>query len=90
MSVDLEARIRAEGHDPKIYVTTPVFTGSVFFKACDVRALALWIGYDPLPDNPSHGEVWGSPRPNRFRRDQVSGLQQTAKWYVSLQDVEIR
>ena len=39
MSVDIEALIAAAGVNPKAYVTTPVFTGSVAFLAGKVRAL---------------------------------------------------
>ncbi len=90
MSVDVEARIIADDLDPHEYVTTPVFTGSVSFLASAARALNLWIGYDPIPDNPYHGEVWGNPRPNRFSGGQKKGLQNACEWYVPLEGVEIR
>lgn len=89
MSVDIEALIVADGHDPHEYVTTPIFTGSVALRAGDARALQLRIGYDPLPDNPYHGEVWGSSRPNRFSRRQKNGLIAASTWYVELKDVAI-
>ncbi|GAK33273.1 hypothetical protein AQ1_01160 [alpha proteobacterium Q-1] len=92
MSVDIEAQIIEDGHNPQKYVTTPVFTGSVAFCAGEARALGLWVGYDPLPDNPYHGEVWNSDRdrPNRFRRGQERGLHNAATWYVRLEGIEIR
>lgn len=90
MSVDIEAKIVASGLEPRRYVTTPVFTGSVCFSAQSVRDLGLWIGYDPLPENEHHGEVWGNPRPNRFTKSQVNDLQGAAEWYVPLEGVAVR
>ncbi len=89
MSVDIEAKIIADGHDPRKYVTTPIFTSSVSFIAGSARALNLWIGYDPLPRNPYHGEVWGNTRPNRFTRKQKKGLLKASNWYVPLEGVEV-
>lgn len=89
MSVDIEAMICGDGQNPKEYVTTPVFTGSVSFSAKDARALGLWVGYDPLPENPFHGEVWGVPRPNRFSSGQKKGLLRASEWYVPLAGVEL-
>ena len=34
--------------------------GSGQFSASDIRALNLWAGYDPIPENRCHGEVWGT------------------------------
>ncbi len=90
MSVDIENKIIGANEDPKEYVTTPVFTGSVHFLASAIRELDLWIGYDPLPDNPHHGEVWGNPRPNRFKSSQKNGLHRLAQWYVALENVDLR
>lgn len=89
MSVDVEALIIADGHDPKEYVTTPVFIGSVAFSAGVARALDLRVGYDPIPKNPYHGEVWGNPRPNRFSNSQKKGLMAASAWYVELKDVDL-
>lgn len=89
MSVDLEAMIVEDGVDPREYVITPDFTGSVAFSADDARALDLWIGCDPLPNNPYHGEVWGSSRPNRFTKTQKKGLQTASTWYVPIGGVEL-
>lgn len=96
MSVDIEALITTAGQQPKTYVTTPVFTGSVAFSANDVRALHLWVGYEPIkdvpniPDNPYHGEVWPMTDKKSFTEGQKTGLARTAQWYVELPDVDIR
>lgn len=89
MSVDLEALIIANGVDPKGYVTSPRWTGSVIFTAGSLRAEGFWVGYDPLdeelpdqPANPYHGEVWGSFPKSKQRR-----LAQIANWYVALPGV---
>lgn len=90
MSVDIEAKIVEAKCDPRAYVTTPVFTGSVKIGAGHIRELLLWIGYHPLPENPHHGEVWGTTKPNRFTGNQKKGLQAAAEWYVQLDNVDIR
>ncbi|MFZ1415885.1 MAG: hypothetical protein WAS73_15100 [Defluviicoccus sp.] len=95
MSVDIEKLIVAAGEDPYVYVTTPVFTGSVALAVGDVRALDLWVGYDPIkdvpnvPDNPHHGEVWTTTPKNSFNDRQKNGLARLARWYVELPDVDI-
>lgn len=88
MSVDILGLIVQAGLEPKGFVTTPVFTGSVKFTADFIRKLDLWIGYEPnLPDNPYHGEVWGNPRPNRFTDGQKKALLRGCDWYVEIPDV---
>ena len=86
----VEAVLRlSDGVDPRQYVTTPVFTGSVAFSAGAARALGLLVGYDPVPTNPYHGEVWGGSRPNRFSQRQKKGLAEASRWYVELDGVDI-
>lgn len=95
MSVDIEKLISEAGILPQVFVTTPVFTGSVCFPANAVRALDLQIGYDPIvdvpnvTDNPFHGEVWTRQPSKKFSASQKDGLASIAKWYVQLPDVEI-
>jgi hypothetical protein len=89
MSVDIEQLMLSDGVDPRHYVTTPVFMGSVAFSAGAARALGLLVGYDPIPKNPYHGEVWGGCRPNRFSRRQKKGLTEASRWYVELDGVDI-
>lgn len=90
MSVDIESLILANGLNPRNYVTTPIFTGSVVFLASDIRALNLRVGFDPLPQNPYHGEVWGNIKPNRFSSTQKRGLLSSARWYVALPNVDLQ
>jgi len=87
MSVDIESLIINNGCDPKEYVTTPTFTGSVSFFAGDARKLDLVIGYDPISENLFHGEVWGSKRPSRFSNSQKRRLMAISKWYVKLENI---
>jgi hypothetical protein len=84
MSVDLEALILEAGIDARKYVTSPIWTGSVRFTAGALRAEGFSVGYDPLPDNPYHGEVWGS-----FTRAQQRRLQKIAAWFVPIDGVEL-
>ncbi len=47
------------------------------------------VGSDPLPENPYHGEVWGSGQPNKFTASQKKRLRNVCNWYVLIPDVEI-
>lgn len=95
MSVDIEGLIVSAGADPQTYVTTPIFTGSVALPAGEIRALDLWVGYEPIKDvpnvqdNPHHGEVWAKTEKKSFTEGQKSGLAKVARWYVELLDVDI-
>lgn len=95
MSVDIEKLIIAGGEDPKRYVTTPIFTGSVAFSASAIRSLGLWVGYEPIldvlgiPDNPYHGEVWSPTERKSFSDSQKTSLANSARWYVQIPDVDL-
>lgn len=60
MSVDLERLIEEAGVDPVEYVCSRPWVGAVRFTAGALRAEGLMVGFDPLPSNPYHGEVWGN------------------------------
>jgi hypothetical protein len=89
MSVDIERLIVESGQDSKQFVTTPKFTGSVAFAVGVARSASLLVGFDPLEDNPFHGEVWGKARPNRFTGSQTTTLRNAASWYVAIDGVDI-
>lgn len=84
MSVDIEHFIAAAGRVPREFVTTPEWMGSVSFFVGEVRAQALRVGYDPLPENDFHGEVWGARTRSQWRQ-----LQAIATWYVEIPDVAL-
>ena len=82
MSVDLECSILRAGLDPKVYVTTPRWIGSVRFEAGAIRSEGFLVGFHPLPENPHHGEVWGD-----FSRVKRRQLQRICVWLVPIQGV---
>lgn len=82
MSVDLECSILLAGLDPKVYVTTPRWIGSVRFEAGTIRSEGFLVGFHPLPENPHHGEVWGD-----FSRVKRRRLQRICVWLVPIQGV---
>jgi hypothetical protein len=82
MSVDLERQIEEAGIDPRHFVTTPIWTGSVRLVAGEVRAEGLMVGSHPLPVNPFHGEVWGINTKTQQRK-----LQSMAVWFVAIPGV---
>lgn len=59
MSVDLERLIEEAGLDARVFVVRPPFVGAVRFTAGMLRGGGFHVGYDPLTENPYHGEVWG-------------------------------
>ena len=84
MSVDCRRQIEEAGYDCRTFVTTPKWIGSIMFETQPVRQEGFLIGSDPLPDNPFHGEVWGS-----FTKNQVDRLKQLAVWFVEIAGVSI-
>ena len=98
MSVDIPKLMEEANVDAKEFVTTPVYTGSVRFRAKAARAVGLRIGYDPIKDvpgvedNPYHGEVWAasSQSLNKFSRSQKKALVGASEWFVELPDVDIK
>ena len=91
MSVDLEALIVRDQVDPRAYVTTPRWVGSIVFTAGKLRDEGFMVGYDPIeaepPDqiaNPYHGEVWGN-----FSKGKQRQLSKMAAWYVALPGVSL-
>jgi hypothetical protein len=90
MSVDIESLLVAAGIDPKGFVTTPVYIGSVAFSAISIRNLHLWIGFDPVPNNAFHGQVWPTQPKRNFTDSQKSGLANAAAWYVEIPGVDVK
>jgi hypothetical protein len=87
MSVDLKQLIKINGIDPKIWVTTPRWIGSVIFKVSDLRGMNFMVGYDPiLAPNPNeyHGEVWGD-----FKKSNQKKLKSLAIWFVPINNVDL-
>ena len=84
MSVDLEQSIVEAGLDPRTYVTTPRWFGSIRFRAEDLRIEMFQVGFDPIPDNPHHGQVWGN-----FTRQRRRRLRELCTWFVPIENAEI-
>lgn len=84
MSVDLQAQIEEAGLSATQYVTSPPWLGSVRFTAGSLRAEGYQVGFDPLADNPYHGEVWGLFTKSRQRR-----LKQLCIWFVPIPGASI-
>src|SRR5262245_45699412 len=87
MSVDLQAQIEEAGLDCREFLstTTPQYAGSVRFEAGKLRESSFQVGFDPLPTNPHHGEVWGRFTDSMRKRT----LPSLAKWFVEIPGVVI-
>lgn len=82
LSIDLKTRIVVDGLDVKAHVTSPEWIGSVIVGVQFLRNLGLMIGYDPLPNNHYHGEVWGN-----FTKPIKKQILSSAKWFVEVPNV---
>jgi len=88
MSVDHQRSIEEAGLDPREFVTNPDYIASVVFQAGAARALTLRVGYDPVPENDFHCEVWGA-NPKNFTSAQQDGLINACEWFVEAPGVRI-
>ena len=87
MSIDLQAQIEEAGLDGREFltVTNPQCIGAIRFEAGALRGVNLQVGFDPLPSNPHHGEVWGNFT-NAMKRQTLPSL---ARWFVEIDGVAI-
>jgi hypothetical protein len=91
MSVDIESLIIADSKNVGEFVTGDLFIGSVVICADVPRSVGLLVGKDPiLPENPYHGEVWGSRKPNYFKSSEKKTLADAAIWFVQIPGVELK
>ena len=84
LSVDLKRQIEEAGHDAKQWVSTPKFTGSIVLRVGDLRAENYKVGYDPVEDNPHHGEVWG-----QFSRGRKKKVMSMSSWFVPMEGIAL-
>jgi hypothetical protein len=90
MSVDVERLIVDAGLDPTEFVTSnPKHAGAIAFPVSAAREEKLLVGWDPIPENEYHAEVWGNNRPNRFSGSQRKALAQASYWYLPIDGVDI-
>ena len=92
MSIDIERWIQEADRDPRVFVTTPRWVGSLRLQAAAIREIGLIVGYDPIfPDNPYHGQVWnrdGKPTSGQ-QKQQERALRGISTWYVEIPGVDI-
>lgn len=84
MSVDIEASIVEAGLDPIAHVTSPTWIGSVRFTAQTLRNEQLKVGFDPIDENPHHGQAWG-----QFPKSKQKRLRNSCTWYVAIDGVAL-
>ena len=82
MSVDLKTRLEADGLDVVAHVTSSEWIGSVVVGVQFLRDLGLKVGYDPLPNNVYHGEVWGD-----FTKPIKKQILSSATWFKGIKNV---
>jgi hypothetical protein len=85
LSIDLKKLIESKDLDPKKYVTTPRWIGSVLLPVQGVRHLGCKVGFNPLDDNPYHGEIWGASTKKIAKK-----LSALAHWFVPINDIDLR
>jgi hypothetical protein len=84
MSIDHQQQIEEAGLDPKKFVTTPRWVGSIRFVAASLREEGFKVGFDPTDENPYHGQVWGNFGKGKQRR-----LRELCEWFVPISDVSV-
>jgi hypothetical protein len=72
MSVDIEEWMLEDGLESTHYVTD-LAHGAVRLNVGELRELGLTVGWDPLPENPHHGAVWGIGNGSK-RKQRISKL----------------
>lgn len=87
LSIDIRKSMDCSGIDAVEFVTTPRWVGSVIFTAAAPRSMALFVGYEPIPDNVHHGEVW--PGAESFSKKKSKELQRLARWFVPIPNVTL-
>jgi hypothetical protein len=87
MSVDLQAQIEEAGLNCREFIntTTPQCVGAIHFETGALRGVNLQVGFNPLPSNPHHGEVWGHFTESMKRRT----LPRLASWFMEIEGVAI-
>jgi len=83
MSVDLQKLIEGAGIDAASYVSSPPWIGALRFTAGVLRNEGLMVGYDPRPENPYHGQVWG-----HFSKKLRDRLMALAQPFVPIKELE--
>jgi hypothetical protein len=53
-------------------------------RAGDLRAENFMVGYDPIAENPHHGEVWG-----QFSKGRKRKLISMSCWFVPIDGVAL-
>lgn len=85
LSIDIKKFIEDAGLDVKKFVTNPRFIGSVLICVDQIRALGYKVGYDPIQENPYHGEIWG----NLKSQSNIKTLLKQASWFVAIDGVSL-
>jgi hypothetical protein len=87
MSVDLQVQIEEAGLNCREFltVTNPHCIGAICFEAGVLREINLQVGFDPMPSNPYHGEVWGNF--TRAMKNRI--LPSLATWFMEIDGVAI-
>jgi hypothetical protein len=77
MSVDIEEWVVADGLASLHYVDDETH-GAVRINVGTLRATGFQVGWDPLPENPHHGAVWGIGNGSRRKR-RIAQMAQTIR-----------
>jgi hypothetical protein len=68
----------------ELSLTTNFIATSKWLEDLESASAAAAVGYDPLPDNDFHGEVWGARTRGQWRQ-----LQAIAAWYVEISGTDL-
>lgn len=82
MSVDLHRPIAEAGLEPASFVITEPYVAAITLTAGEYRGYQGSVGYDPLPENPYHGEVWG-----KFSKGIKTRILKASQWLVPVEGI---
>lgn len=84
MSVDHEPSMRIDNIDLEARYRNGNWLGAVALNVGFLRGLGLRIGYNPIPGNSYHCEVWGNITASLKRE-----IQENATWFVPIDGINL-
>jgi hypothetical protein len=76
LSINIESVLAQTGSSPRSCLSNHKAHKLIFITAGDARRFKQAVSRDPLPDDPSHGLVYGS----KNNKSVSEGLRDAAKW----------
>ena len=86
LSVDLEQLLVQDGEDVDDFFKDGDCLGVVSFPVEEVRQNDFLVGYEPIPTDIYHGEVW---QPQLKRNTFAKQIKEYASWFIPIEGVSL-